>query len=87
MIAIVIAWHLNAVQMGVFTREQFVSGFSKLGCDSLDKIKAQLPVFREELKDGRKFKEIYLFAFQFGKESTQKSLRAYSLVCSIHPTH
>lgn len=42
--------------------------------DSVSKLKSQFTVLREELNDYTKFKEIYRFAFNFGKEPDQKIL-------------
>lgn len=44
--------------------------------DSVSKLKSQFTVLREELNDYTKFKEIYRFAFNFGKEPDQKILGA-----------
>lgn len=43
-------------------------------CDSLEKLKALLPRFEQELKDGGKFKDFYQFTFNFAKNPGQKVL-------------
>ena len=43
--------------------------------DTIDKLRGQLDTMRNELKDPQKLKSIYQFAFDFGKEPAQKSLR------------
>lgn len=40
--------------------------------DSLEKVTAKLPVWREELKDVKKLKDIYDFSFDFYKDSPDK---------------
>lgn len=73
-IMLVIAYHLNAQRMGYFTKDEFLKGFAKMSVDSVGKLKAQFTQLREELNDYAKFKEIYRFAFNFGKEPDQKIL-------------
>lgn len=43
-------------------------------CDSIEKLKAQLPKIEQELKDSRKFKDFYQFTFNFAKNPGQKGL-------------
>lgn len=43
-------------------------------CDTLDKIKAQLPKLKKELDETTKFQAIYKYAFQFAKEGEQKCI-------------
>jgi len=69
-----LAWHLEASQMAYFTRNEFISGFQKLGVDSIPKIKKQIKLMYLELEDQNKFKELYLYAFFFAKEKDQKVL-------------
>jgi len=71
-IMLIIAYHLNAQRMGYFTKDEFVKGLTKMSVDSIAKLKAQFSALREELNDGTKFKEIYRFSFNFGKEPDQK---------------
>jgi len=73
-VMIVMAYHLKCREMGVFTREEFVRGFETLRCDTLDKIKAQLPKLKKDLDDTTKFQTIYKYAFQFAKEGEQKCI-------------
>jgi len=71
-VLLIIAWHLNAKQMGIFTKEEFVGGFKRLGLDSVEKIKAKLDSFREELNDKEKLNLIYRFSFDFYKDQKEK---------------
>jgi DCN1-like protein 4/5 len=71
-ITLVIAYHLNAQEMGYFSREEFMSGFQKLNCDTIEKIKEKLPSFRDQMEDASFFKEIYKYSFEFYKESKEK---------------
>jgi DCN1-like protein 4/5 len=71
---LVLAWHLNAQSMGYFKKEEFMTGMQTLGVDTLEKLKNQLRVFKDELDDPSKFKDIYRYAFGFAKEKEQKIL-------------
>lgn len=92
---LVIAYHLNAQRMGYFTKDEFLKGFTKMrlvahvallcvlisaSVDSVGKLRAQFTQLREELNDYAKFKEIYRFAFNFGKEPDQKILGPHLLM-------
>jgi len=71
---LVMAWQLRAASMGEFTKEEFIDGFTKLGCDTLEKIKEKCPVWKTDLNQPDKFKDFYMFCFDYAKEKTQKSL-------------
>jgi len=73
-VVLVLAWHLNASEMGTFTRDEFIKGFSQSGTDSIPKMKNQLKQMQKELDDPAKFKDIYRYAFNFAKEPDQKVL-------------
>lgn len=71
---LVLAWHLNAQSMGYFKKDEFTTGLQALGVDTVDKLKGHLKVFKSELDDPSKFKDIYRYAFGFAKEKEQKIL-------------
>jgi len=71
-VSLVICFHLNAQIFGSFTKEEFVTGFEKLNCDSIEKIQNIIPDLRAELDDPSLLKEIYKYTFDFSKESEQK---------------
>jgi hypothetical protein len=62
-VMLVIAWLLKAAKMAEFTKEEWVSGFSRLGIESLDALKGQLADLRGKVDDPAAFKDIYTFAF------------------------
>jgi hypothetical protein len=57
-----------------FTRKGFVDGMVKLEVDSIESLQAKLPALRNQLKDDASLKEIYTYAFKFGKEPQARSL-------------
>jgi len=73
-VMIVLAYHLKCKEMGYFAKDEFIKGFEILGCDTLDKMKAQLPKLKKDLDDTAKFQAIYKYAFQFAKEGEQKCI-------------
>ncbi|GLV41418.1 Squamous cell carcinoma-related oncogene [Carabus blaptoides fortunei] len=73
-LVLIIAWKFKAATQCEFTREEFVSGMTDLGCDSVEKLKARLPNLESELKDGFKFKDFYHFTFNYAKNPGQKGI-------------
>lgn len=71
---LVVAWHLEAERMAEFSRQGFVNGWTKLKCDSVEKMRAAIPGMRQSLADDLTFKEVYSYAFNFGRMQGQKSL-------------
>jgi DCN1-like protein 1/2 len=73
-IMLIIAYHLDSENMCEFTRENWIKGWTSLGCDSIESMKNKIPSLRDELNDPETFKKIYRFAFLFGRQETQRSL-------------
>ncbi|KAG0301272.1 hypothetical protein BGZ98_008495 [Dissophora globulifera] len=73
-VMLVMAWHLKAENMCEFTRAGFLEGWTKLRCDTLEKMKDSVETMRGQLKNDASFKDIYHFSFTFGLGENQKSL-------------
>ncbi|KAF9539180.1 hypothetical protein EC957_005728 [Mortierella hygrophila] len=73
-VMLVMAYHLKAENMCEFSRTGFIEGWTKLRCDTIEKMKNAIETMRQELKDDAAFKEIYYFSFNFGLGENQKSL-------------
>lgn len=58
-----------------YTRDEFVGGLSRMGADSLEKLKAKLPEMRRDLDDPIKWREVYNYAFGWAAEKGQKCLQ------------
>ncbi|KAF4523707.1 hypothetical protein B566_EDAN011571 [Ephemera danica] len=71
---LIIAWKFRAAVQCEFTREEFITGMSELGCDTIDKLRARLPSLELELRDQSRFKELYHFTFNYAKNPGQKGL-------------
>ncbi|TWW72835.1 DCN1-like protein 1 DCUN1 domain-containing protein 1 [Takifugu flavidus] len=71
---LLIAWKFRAATQCEFSKQEFMEGMAAQGCDSIDKLKTQLPKMEQELKDHGKFKDFYQFTFNFAKNPGQKGL-------------
>lgn len=73
-LVLIIAWKFRAQNQCEFTRDEFVSGLSDLGVDSIDKLKSKLTQLEHDLQDLHKFKDFYQYTFNYAKETGQKGL-------------
>ncbi|KAF9155865.1 DCN1-like protein 5 [Linnemannia schmuckeri] len=71
---LVLAYHLEADTMPIFTKDEWAKGMKKLEIDSVERLKAKLPGLVEKLKDPAHFKEFYRYIFMFAKDSEQKCM-------------
>uniref|UniRef100_A0A6B2LFB8 Defective in cullin neddylation protein n=1 Tax=Arcella intermedia TaxID=1963864 RepID=A0A6B2LFB8_9EUKA len=68
---LVIAYHMQAATMGIFTKLEFVNGLTKMKIKSLEALKEAIPKLRNQINNTLMFPEIYKFAFNFYKENPQ----------------
>lgn len=73
-VMLVLAWHLEAANMGFFTKEEWVKGMTSLQCHSTERLQGKLDYMRSELNDPTLFKSIYRYAFDFARDKDQRSL-------------
>jgi len=73
-IMLVLAWHLEAANMGFFTKEEWLRGMTLLQCDCTQRLQSKLDYLRSELNDSVVFKNIYRYAFDFARDKDQRSL-------------
>ncbi|XP_007552413.1 PREDICTED: DCN1-like protein 5 isoform X3 [Poecilia mexicana] len=73
-IMLVLAWHLGASKMGYFTKDEWLSGMTVLQCDCTERLQSKLDYMRSELNDAAAFKNIYRYAFDFARDTNQRSL-------------
>ncbi|CAG0915151.1 unnamed protein product [Notodromas monacha] len=73
-VMLVLAWQMNASQMGYFSEPEWIFGLSRLGCDSITKLRGRLGFLRDILSDPENFKSIYRYAFDFARNKNQKNL-------------
>merc|ERR1712187_540238 len=73
-VTLVIAFRCHAERMGLFTREEFMSGMTSLECDEVGKLRAKLDELRRPLLDKVALKEIYAYTFRFALDAGQRCL-------------
>lgn len=73
-VMLVLAWKMDAKQMGFFTEEEWVQGLSDLQCDSIQKIQGKLDYLKSLLNDTTHFKSIYRYAYDFARDKDQRSM-------------
>ncbi|XP_028320799.1 DCN1-like protein 5 [Gouania willdenowi] len=73
-VMLVLAWRLEAVNMGFFTKDEWVRGMTSLQCDSKERLQSKLDHLRSELNDSTAFRNIYRYAFDFTRDKHQRSL-------------
>jgi len=71
---LIVSFHLNAGTMCEYTRDEFVGGFERLGCDSIESIKNKFGWMRDDISSASRFREFYSYVYDFGREPGQKSL-------------
>lgn len=80
-VMLVLAYRMNARQMGFFTLSEWLKGFSELQCDSISKIQQKLDYLRNQLNDSYTFKGIYRYAYDFARVCATLSIL---LISDIH---
>uniref|UniRef100_UPI0035902B56 DCN1-like protein 4 n=1 Tax=Myxine glutinosa TaxID=7769 RepID=UPI0035902B56 len=97
-IMLVLAWKLEAENMGYFTRQEWLKGMTSLQADNVTKLQNKFDYLRSFLNESVCFKQIYRYAFDFAREKDQRSLdidtaksmlalllgRTWSLFSSFH---
>ena len=71
-VMLVLAEIMKAKQILHFSRQEFRTGMTALGCDSPASLKPKLAAVRNQLLDKRRFKEIYLFLYSYALDAGQK---------------
>ncbi|KAJ3075365.1 ribose-phosphate pyrophosphokinase [Podochytrium sp. JEL0797] len=69
---LVLAYRLGASQMGVFSRAEWMQGMQKLDVDSNTKLAKKWDALTRVCEDAVEVKEMYKWAFVFGKESKEQ---------------
>lgn len=65
---LVISYYMKANIMCEYTRDEWLTGFTRMNLDSLDKLRSKLPDLRAELRDPQRFQDVYNFAFNWARE-------------------
>ncbi|KAK5669856.1 Scaffold-type E3 ligase [Batrachochytrium dendrobatidis] len=73
-VTLVLAYHLKCENMCEFNRRGWQEGWLALQCDNIESMKAAVQQMRHELDDPKMARAVYIFTFNFAKQSTQKGL-------------
>ncbi|RXM30346.1 DCN1-like protein 4 [Acipenser ruthenus] len=71
-VMLVLAWKLDAQNMGYFTLQEWLKGMGALQCDTTEKLRNSLEYLRSVLNESTHFKLIYRYAFDFARQSKYK---------------
>ncbi|KAG0093687.1 DCN1-like protein 5 [Podila epicladia] len=71
---LVLAYHLHADTMPIFTKDEWMKGMATLEVDSSERLKQLMPKLVAKLKEPKEFKEFYRYIFMFAKDSDQKCM-------------
>lgn len=73
-VMLVLAYKMQARQMGFFTKEEWLKGLGEMQCDSIQKLQFRLDYLRCLLNDQNAFKAIYRYAYDFARDKDQRSM-------------
>ncbi|KAG8453660.1 hypothetical protein GDO86_000336 [Hymenochirus boettgeri] len=82
-VMLVLAWKLDAQNMGYFTLQEWLKGMTSLQCDTTEKLQNALDYLRSLLNEPTNFKLIYRYAFDFAREKDQRSLDMNTAKCML----
>ncbi|XP_064419007.1 DCN1-like protein 4 isoform X1 [Latimeria chalumnae] len=82
-VMLVLAWKLDAQNMGYFTVQEWLKGMTSLQCDTTEKLRNSLDHLRSLLNESTNFKLIYRYAFDFAREKDQRSLDMNTAKCML----
>ncbi|KAF9431459.1 hypothetical protein BGZ76_000281 [Entomortierella beljakovae] len=71
---LVLAYHLKADTMPIFTKNEWLEGMKILEVDSTEKLKKKMPELVAKTKNPQQFREFYRYIFMFAKDSGQKCM-------------
>lgn len=73
-VMLVLAWKMDAKQMGFFTLQEWLRGLTDLQCDTPQKLQGKMELLRSFLDDPVTFKSIYRYAYDFARDKDQRSM-------------
>lgn len=73
-IMLVLAYRMDAKDMGYFTLNEWIKGMTYLQCDCIEKLNNKFDLLNASLSDPVTFKNVYRFAFDFSLENGNRSL-------------
>ena len=68
---LVLCWKMNASKQGELQRTEFINGCQELQCDTIEKLREKIKQLNREIEtDNDKFKQLYIYTFNFARSST-----------------
>ena len=64
-VALILAWKMNAQSELTFTREEFTRGFQSIGVNTIKDLKAKIPELRDEILMEDRFNKFYQFLYKY----------------------
>lgn len=83
-VMLVLAYKMQARQMGFFTQSEWLKGLSDLQCDSVTKLQHKSDQLRNTLSDSLVFKGIYRYAYDFARDKDQRSMEMETARAMLH---
>ncbi|EGT52150.1 CBN-DCN-1 protein [Caenorhabditis brenneri] len=79
---LVLAWKLKAATQCEFSLEEWAQGLTSLQVDDIQALRQRIDAINSEMEtDREKFRELYMFAFNYGKAAACRSLDLEMAVC------
>jgi len=69
---LIIAYFMDAMQMGYFKYDEWLKGMKKMGVDSKEKLKVKMTEFESYIRDPIFFNNLYRYAYKFSKIDNRK---------------
>ncbi|MGH0146706.1 UNVERIFIED_CONTAM: hypothetical protein FKN15_056778 [Acipenser sinensis] len=82
-VMLVLAWKLDAQNMGYFTLQEWLKGMGALQCDTTEKLRNSLEYLRSVLNESTHFKLIYRYAFDFARSDPTIPTRIATCLSAI----
>jgi DCN1-like protein 1/2 len=69
---LILFWKLNCKEQYELSENEWVTGFAKLGMETLSKMKQRIPKLKDEIKDDNEFTNFYIFCFNYMKQTKEQ---------------
>jgi DCN1-like protein 1/2 len=74
-VTLLLSSKMNAQSMGVYTQQEFTTGFKALGVSTTEELKKKMPQLQGELGNAEQFKKMYKFVYDFARDKSFKNLQ------------
>lgn len=81
----ILAWKLQCKAPMKISRDEWVRGLLAMRLDTMEKLKAAIPVLRNELRTPSNFRSFYNFVFDWVRENNQAKYISTDTACAMWP--